>query len=42
MGDQLPAEEDLGRLPTDTELARLQRTTVSRPSRDQPGQWVGP
>src|SRR6187551_433912 len=28
MADQLPAEEDLGRLPTDKELARLQRTTV--------------
>ena len=28
MADQLPAGEDLGRLPTDKELARLQRTTV--------------
>ena len=28
MADQLPAEEDLDRLPTDKELARLQRTTV--------------
>src|SRR5687768_17376508 len=28
MADQLPAEEDLGRLPTDSEFARLQRTTV--------------
>src|SRR6187431_691861 len=28
MADELPAEEDLGRLPTDKELARLQRTTV--------------
>src|SRR6187549_4051518 len=28
MADQLPAEENLGRLPTDKELARLQRTTV--------------
>ena len=28
IADQLPAEEDLGRLPTDKELARLQRTTV--------------
>ena len=28
MAEQLPVEEDLGRLPTDKELARLQRTTV--------------
>jgi len=28
MADQLSAEEDLDRLPTDKELARLQRTTV--------------
>ena len=28
MADQLPAAEDLDRLPTDKELARLQRTTV--------------
>ena len=28
MADQLPAEQDLDRLPTDKELARLQRTTV--------------
>src|SRR4029434_2346686 len=28
MADQQPAEEDLNRLPTDKELARLQRTTV--------------
>src|SRR6187455_3132202 len=28
MADQLPADEDLGRLPTDKELAQLQRTTV--------------
>ena len=28
MDDQLPAKEDLDRLPTDKELARLQRTTV--------------
>ena len=27
-GDQLLSEEDLDRLPTDRELARLQRTTV--------------
>ena len=28
MADQPPAEEDLGRLPSDEELTRLQRTTV--------------
>src|SRR6187397_991552 len=28
MANQLPAEEDVNRLPTDKELARLQRTTV--------------
>ena len=28
MANQVPAEENLGRLPTDQELARLQRTTV--------------
>ena len=28
LADQLPAEQDLGRLPTDKELAALQRTTV--------------
>jgi hypothetical protein len=28
MADELPVAEDLGRLPTDKELARLQRTTV--------------
>ena len=28
MAEQLPAEEDLDRLPTEKEFARLQRTTV--------------